>query len=231
MSNDRPWRRELSATHTNKQLEHKLLDLEAAEFKFDGETGMIEGYASVFNGIDAYGDTVLPGAYKRTLKERSRSVKMRFNHLSQVVGKWLDIKETAKGLRVRGQLTPGHSLAADVLASLKHGAIDGLSIGYIPIEGEKNEHGGRDLKDIELVEISVVEEPADLAARIHAVKSVIDEATSLKEIEGILRDAGFSRDAATALVSRTKSLIHGEREANESEVISDIQQFRKQHGL
>lgn len=209
-----------------KKVEHKRLTLDEAEFKFDGETGIIEGYASVFGGVDAYGDTVLPGAFKRTLKERTRGVKMRFNHFSQVVGKWLDIHETAKGLKVRGQLTPGHSLASDVLASLKHGAIDGLSIGYIPVESEKNEHGGRNLKDIELVEISVVEEPADEAARVVAVKSDIDEATSLKEIEGILRDAGFSRDAATALVSRMKSLIHGEREAKgAAEIAAIVQQM------
>lgn len=199
----------------SKKVETKLLDAEAVEFKFDAETGTIRGYASVFGGVDSYGDTVLPGAFKRTLTERSRSVKMRFNHTSQVVGKWTSIKETAEGLLVEGQLTPNHSLASDVLASLQHGAFDGLSIGFYDVESEKNDHGGRNLKDIELVEISVVEEPADMAAKILAVKSAIDETTSLKEIEGILRDAGFSRDAATALVSRMKFLIHGEREAKQ----------------
>jgi len=208
----------------NKKTEHKLISLDSADLKFDGETGLIQGYASVFGGVDSYGDTIIPGAFKRTLTERTRGVKMRFNHFSQVIGKWLDIHETAKGLLVKGQLTPNHSVASDVLASLKHGAIDGLSIGFMDIDSEKNDHGGRNLKDIELVEISVVEEPADMAARITAVKSVIEEAESYKEIEGILRDAGFSRDAATALVSRIKSLHHGDREQSQAAAIAAIYQ-------
>lgn len=209
---------------------HKQIDLEAADFKFDAETGVIEGYASVFDGVDAYGDTVIRGAFKRTLKERSRGIKMRFNHFSQVVGKWLDVHETQKGLKVKGQLTPGHSLANDVLASLKHQAIDGLSIGYIPIEAEDNEHGGKDLKDIELIEISVVEEPADEKARVVAVKSDIDHAESIKDIERVLRDAGFSRDAATALVSRMKSLVHGDRETKTAEIAEVIQRTTERIG-
>jgi hypothetical protein len=70
----------------------------------------------------------------------------------------------------------------------------------------------RELKEIELVEISVVEEPADLAARIGDVKSWLEGCDSLKDIEARLRDAaGFSRADATALVSRIKAISHGER--------------------
>jgi len=212
----------------NKKIETKLLALDATEFKFDGETGSIQGYASVFNGVDSYGDTVIKGAFKDTLENRQRSVKMRWNHFGPVIGKWDSIKETDKGLLVKGQLTPGHSVASDVLASLKHGAIDGLSIGYMATDYEEKEEGGRLLKGIELVEISVVEEPADLGAKITQVKAAIDEAQDLKQIEGILRDAGFSRDAATLLVSKMKSLIHGEREAKQAtaSVAASIQRLQ-----
>lgn len=45
-------------------------------------------------------------------------------------------------------------------------------------------------------------------------KASLDRADTLKDIECLLRDAsGFSRADATALVSRIKSLVHGEREA------------------
>ena len=92
---------------------------------------------------------------------------------------------------------------------MKHGAVTGLSIGYRIPEGgsEKSEHGGRLLKQIDLVEISIVETPADAAALIGDVKSAIDGAESLKEIEALLRDAGgFSRADACALVARIKSM-------------------------
>lgn len=58
------------------------------------------------------------------------------------------------------------------------------------------------------------------------MKSAINDAESLKEIESILRDVGrFSRADATALVARIKSLTHGERDAKKdtSELVLAIQ--------
>lgn len=185
-------------------METKTLQTNALELKFtDGMK--FSGYASVFDGIDSYGDTIMKGAYQDTLKNRERSIKMRFNHYSNVIGKWTNLKEDNKGLYVEGELTQGHSLAEDVYASLKHGAIDGMSIGYRVRDFEKN-GDIRLLKSIELIEISIVEEPADLNAKVGEVKSLIEECKTLKEFETILRDAGgFSRTDATMLVSRIKS--------------------------
>ena len=193
-------------------IERKLLQAENIELKFDADKGEFEGYASVFGGIDSYGDTIAPGAYKKTLKKRDRTVKMRWNHFGPVIGKWTEMREDEKGLFVRGQLTPGHSVAQDVLASLKHGAIDGLSIGFYPSKYKEDEEGKRTLQEIELVEISVVEEPADNAARITNVKADIEKAESLKQIEEILRNTGFSAPAATLLVSRVKAMAKSESE-------------------
>jgi HK97 family phage prohead protease len=202
-------------------MEKKLLSTNNVELKFDGETGEFEGYASVFNGIDSYGDTIAPGAYQNTLENRERSIKMRWNHFGPIIGKWDILKEDEKGLYVKGRLTPGHSVAEDVRASLKFGSVDGLSIGFFP-KGWEEEDGRRILTDIELVEISVVEEPADNAARITNVKSAIENAQSLKEIEQILRDAGFNRASATSLVSRVKALAQSDSAPKELAVIAGL---------
>jgi HK97 family phage prohead protease len=194
------------------QIEKKLLNADSIELKFDSDKGTFEGYASVFNGVDSYGDTIIPGAYTKTLKKRDRTVKMRWNHFGPVIGKWTEMRQDERGLYVKGELTPGHSVAQDVLASLKHGAIDGLSIGFYPAKYKEDEEGKRTLQEIELVEISVVEEPADNAARITAVKADIEEVQTLKEIEQILRDAGFTKSSAVALISRIKSLSLGDPE-------------------
>lgn len=196
-------------------MQHKLIDLSQIEVKFDdARRGFFSGYASVFGGVDSYGDTVMPGAYMNTLEMRKRPVQMRWNHFGEVIGKWLDIRETDKGLWVEGELTPGHSKAEDVYASLKHGAISGLSIGYRPIKSMPNETGGLDLHEIDLVEISVVESPADLAAEIGDVKSTIENLNSYKECEGFLRESrNLSRSEATMLVNRIKTIAHGERDA------------------
>jgi HK97 family phage prohead protease len=187
---------------------HKLLDVKSAQFKFDGDSGEFEGYASVFGGIDSYGDTMHKGAFKMTLEGRERPVRMRWNHFGPVIGRYLEITEDENGLYVRGQLTPGHSTAEDVKASLKHGAIDGLSIGFMLDDYEDKAGGGRDIKSVKLIEISVVEEPADLGAKITSIKSAIADATRLADIELILRDAGLSRSESTALVSRIKTIAH-----------------------
>lgn len=209
-------------------METKRLALDGAALKFDdARQGVFAGYASVFNGVDSYGDTILPGAYKKTLRKRERPIRLRWNHYGPVIGKWLTIEEDEKGLYVEGELTPGHSVAQNVYASMKHGAVDGMSIGYRPIKVENLPDGKRKLSEIDLIEISIVEEPADLGAKVGEVKSAIEEARTLKEIESILRDAGgFSRAAATSLVSRIKSLSLGEREPNRlADLVKHIQQI------
>ncbi|SDW94732.1 HK97 family phage prohead protease [Lysobacter enzymogenes] len=200
-------------------METKQIALPSIALKFDdSRPGFFSGYASTFNNVDSYGDTVLPGAYKKTLKNRERPIRLRWNHWGDVIGKWLDLREDDIGLYVEGELTPGHSTAQDVYASMKHGAVDGLSIGYRPIQFRELGNDRRELKEIQLFEISVVEEQADLGARIGAVKSALDQAESLKEIECLLRDAGgFSRENATALVARVKALARGERDAEQQQ--------------
>lgn len=213
-------------------MDFKCLPLPLTDVKFDdGRAGFFSGYASVFNGVDSYGDTILPGAYGDTLKNRQRPVMMRWNHFGPVIGKWVRVEEDAKGLLVEGELTPGHSVAQDVFASLKHGAVNGLSIGYrIPSGGSEKDGRVRKIKRIDLVEVSVVEEPADLAARIGDVKSAIEEIASLADAEAVLREAGrFSRADATTLVARIKSLCaHGEREDQKqaAEIAALIQRIR-----
>lgn len=191
-------------------METKRLSIEAAELKLEDGVMAFAGYASVFGGVDSYGDTIDPKAYDKTLKrgKNDRPIRMRWNHYGPVIGKWTEMRVDGKGLWVEGELTPGHSVAQDTYASLKHGAVDGLSIGYWPKKIEMLDDGKRRLlKEIELVEVSVVEDPADLGAKIGDVKAALDGAQSLKEIEALLREAGgFSRADACSLVARIKSL-------------------------
>lgn len=208
-------------------LETKSLSLDACEFKLK-EDMRIEGYASKFNMVDSYGDSVLPGAYADTIKNRARPIRMHYNHISGVIGKWTHIEEDSHGLVVVGELTKGHSLAQDVYASMKHGAVDGLSIGYrIPPGGSEKAGKVRQLKKIDLIEISVVEDPADLGARISGIKAAISEANTIREVEMILRDAGqFSKADACAIISRIKSLSNsGDRENGAAAKLAQVRDF------
>lgn len=192
----------------------KTLALADCEIKLDGASGVFAGYASVFGSVDSYGDTILPGAYKRTLKQNGMP-KMFLQHdaYGLPIGKWTDAREDDKGLFVEGELTLGMSRADDTYAALKHGTIDGLSVGYYLRANDyvAREDGGRDIKHIsKLVEVSVVTFPADGAARIDlaSVKSAIEEVDSIREFERLLRDAGgFDTASAKTLLAKARELF------------------------
>jgi len=210
-------------------MERKLHTLHAEQFKFDAVKGSFEGYASMFNGVDAYGDTIVAGAYKETLQNRTRPVAMFFNHISRrsdmpaKIGVYEDMCEDDYGLKVKGRLTVGHPTADAVLASMKNGTISGLSIGYmVPAGGAEKRDNIRLLKKIDLIEVSIVEEPADLGAMIDrsSIKSAVDNMKSLADAEKILREAGsFSGNAATDFVSKLRAVI--QREADDAGSKSD----------
>lgn len=203
--------------------EFKHLNLAECSVKF-GSEGNLEftGYASVFGGIDSYGDRIAEGAYSNTLKDRERPIALRWNHYGPVIGKFTELREDEKGLFVTGELTKGHSTAEDAAALLRHGAISGLSIGYIPKDSEMN-GPIRELKEIELFEISIVEEPADNAAHISGIKSVFSECESLKEIELTMRrHCGLSQSVSTAIVSAVKGAVTQSDSESEQNAILEV---------
>lgn len=96
----------------------KTLSLSDCQIKLDGDSGKFAGYASVFGGVDSYGDTILRGAFESTLRNNGKP-KMFYGHQWDIpIGKWLKAKEDEHGLYVEGELTPGLSKSADVHAAL-----------------------------------------------------------------------------------------------------------------
>ncbi len=223
---------------------HKTLSLSEAELKFaDGgdlsTAWQFSGYASKFDGIDSYGDTILPGAYKKVLglmkKKSAPTPKLFVNHMSYEIppGKWLALAEDDQGLMGTAELTKDNPQAAILRAAMKHETIDGLSIGFRMSEGDyklldANPEDGSDpsprriIRSIsELVEISVVTFPADAGARVDitSVKFATAGFKYLSEYEDYLRDAcGLSKSAATAIVAGIRS-ANIRRESGEGVVL------------
>lgn len=201
-------------------LQVKTLSLNNCEVKLDAETGIFAGYASTFDNVDSYGDTILKGAYKKTLAENGIP-KMFFNHDSSSlpIGKWIEAGEDKKGLYIKGELTDGMSMSSDVRAALKHQTLDGLSIGYALKKGDYSpsdtHEGGRVIKNVSrLAEVSVVTFPADSFAKLDVVslKSEIEELETLRDFENFLRDVGgFSKSVTELIVTRAK-LVFGQGE-------------------
>ena len=146
----------------------------AIEIKADGEIeGVFTGHASVFNKKDLQDEVVEPGAFKRTLNRKKGKFPLLWQHdKTEPIG-FVEAEEDKRGLKVKGTLALGVSRAKDALELLKAQIVTGMSIGFRVIKDTVNpENGTRNLKEIDLWEVSLVTFPANPAAQVRKVKSV-----------------------------------------------------------
>lgn len=176
------------------------------------EEGVIEGYASVFGGVDSYGDTIEPTAYDNVISEGQKPL-MFYQHdrWGVPIGKWEELSVDSKGLKVKGRLNLELKEAQDVYSALKFGSLDGMSIGF-RLRDRDYEYDDNDvchIKNIsELLEISIVNFPADKSARVMGVKADPEDLEELKDIrdcERYLRDLGISKKMAQSIISVIKA--------------------------
>lgn len=139
----------------------------------DGPSGVISGYASLFDKTDLGGDLIVKGAFADSLKKTgSERVRMLWQHdPAQPIGVWDEIREDSMGLRVRGRLCLRVEKAREVWALIQDGGIDGLSIGFKAINAKRDARTGvRRLERIDLWEISIVTFPMLPQARVRTTK-------------------------------------------------------------
>ena len=79
------------------------------------------------------------------------------------------LAEDRRGLRVIAALDEGED-ARRAERLLKGGKLDGLSFGYRVTASVRSAEGLRELNAVELVEVSLVSEPMQPKARVHAVE-------------------------------------------------------------
>jgi HK97 family phage prohead protease len=135
--------------------------------------GTVEGYASLFGAIDQANDMVMPGAFAQSLRLRDiRRIPMLFQHdPAEPIGIWLELKEDWLGLHARGRLIPEVARAKELLALLRAGTGDGLSIGFRTVKARVDPQTRvRKLYHVDLWEISLVTFPLLPGARVRTVK-------------------------------------------------------------
>jgi HK97 family phage prohead protease len=191
------------------------------------DAGTIEGYASVFGNVDSYGEIVEPGAFVDSLvksKREGRKIKLLWQHdPHQPIGVWDDLAEDSKGLWVKGRLFKDTvAKAAEAYALLREGGLDGLSIGYRTLKAEPKagKPGVMSLLKLDLLENSIVTFAANDRARVEVVKSILDAGAlpTVREFEGLLREAGFSKAKAAAIASGATPHLRGEPEGKADEL-------------
>lgn len=144
----------------------------------DEQHKKVQMYVSSFNVLDSDNDVVMPGAYKKTIKESGPlSERPRIKHLRdhyKLVGKPLEMVEDEKGLLVTSQVsnsTAGRDLMEDYkLDMFEH------SIGYEVIRSESgNREGTTNLLEIKLWEYSSVTWGANEDTPTIAVSKAMDD--------------------------------------------------------
>ena len=135
------------------------------------DTGAISGLAWKFGTPDRIGDWIAPGAFTGA----KMPIPMLFGHdMNDPVGTWDVAEEKADGLHVSGKLLIGEvSRAREVSALVKSGAVRGLSLGFITRKSSARTGGGRTIKQLELLEASLVTIPMHPGAKVTSAKSAV----------------------------------------------------------
>ena len=146
---------------------------------------------AAFGNVDNGNDIVAKGAFTKSLADRPASkIKLLSQHKTdEPIGIFTEVFEDSKGLFVRGKLALGTQKGRETYELMKLGAIDGMSIGFRanPEKQIYNESKRtRTLKEVQLLEISLVTFPMNERAMVQSIKGE----KSIREWETILRDAG-----------------------------------------
>ena len=138
------------------------------------ERAVIEGYAALFGVPDLSGDVIVRGAFSKNLiPARLSRVRMLHQHAAaEPVGRWTEIREEEGGLFVRGEVFTDTGAGHDLHRLLRGGALDGLSIGFKPVRAVRT-RTGRELREVDLWEISIVTFPMAPGARITRVSDAL----------------------------------------------------------
>lgn len=185
--------------------ERKFAATELTEVEADGT---FRGYASVFGEPDLGRDVMLPGAFRLSLAKRgARGIRMLFQHdPAAPIGVWQEIREDARGLLVRGRLTLETARGREVLALMREGAIDGLSIGFKTVRSRSDPRSGlRQILEVDLWEISVVTFPMLPTARVSAVKGAPGEGLQTARLAAAIRAAAQAMRANDDTTNRMET--------------------------
>ena len=217
----------------NHSLEFKNIPLELKDID---DNGAFSGFASVYNKVDQGGDMVMPGAFAKSIAKFTsgeKKFKMLWQHdTRQPIGVWDKVEDTAYGLKVYGRALKSIRQGAEAHTLMKEGVLDGLSIGFKTIESAEvvmDEEYVRQLKGIELWEVSTVTFPMETNALVTDVKQL----QGIGEVERILRDAGVPNKfakmvAAYGFTEAVKRLAGDQRDADEDETIAQVKNLLTQ---
>jgi HK97 family phage prohead protease len=178
--------------------------------------GIVAGYIATWDpdtgGIFGMPDQFVEGAFAASIEEHrsrgNRQVRLKDHHGRTIGGFPIaTVKEDSIGLFGRGEINLETQLGREAFSLARQGVLSDFSVGFVALD-DAVEGDIRRITKADLIEGSIVDEPANRAAKITEVKSLdLGElkAMTVREVEKALVDSGvFSKGAAKALASAMK---------------------------
>jgi len=136
------------------------------------DNGAISGVAWKYDQPDRVGDMIAPGAFAKAALPIPM---LAFHDMRDPVGVWDAAEDKNGAWNVAGKLfVEDVGRAREVRALVKGGAIQGLSIGFVAGKAERRPGGGRLIKSLELLEVSLVTKGMHPGAKVTSAKDVVD---------------------------------------------------------
>ena len=210
-------------------MKKRFLDFPVELKALDESKGTFKGYGSVFGVIDSYKEVVDKGAFSESLKTKRPALLWQHNR-NAPIGIYTSVKEDDHGLLLEGELNLETQQGREAYALLKQGALDGLSIGFMPLVEEVDKQSGIiHIKKLRLMEVSIVTFPANEDATVDSVKSAPD---TIRDFERFLRDGGYSQKDAEYIAANGYRAHEARRDGGDLAAVGTglerlLQQLRK----
>ncbi len=185
------------------------------------DPGWIEGYAYVWDGNDTDYEVIQRGAFARSISAAipARKVKLMMMHYRdggdacECIGTVTEAKEDDVGLWIHADLSAVQS-AQDMRTKILEGHVEGLSVGYLPVQWQISTVEGNQTifhQEVKLVEVTTTVRPANEEAGITSAKSS-DSPTAPPITGKSAPDSSVKAPAVTAPISLPPDLARMKRE-------------------
>ena len=185
------------------------------------EINTIKAIITTFDNKDKVGDIMQKGCLDNFIRKFNNNetgvVKMLFNHdRNQILGQWTKFEIQDNNVVGYGKFSDV-TKARDIKTLINDKILNSVSIGFKAIEWDRRDDDDYEypinFKEIDILETSIVDEPANPKADILETKSF-----DPRLAEKILREFGFSKNASKLIIKNTKQDL---KDFEQCEVVKD----------
>ena len=200
----------------------------------DSKQGIVSGYFSAFGMVDADGDIMMPGAFKRSIQDWGPEAKGRVKHLlnhdpSQPLGKILELKEDSYGLYYRSQVG-SHRLGQDFIKMVESDLIGEHSIGFRILREQKAAEAN-EIHEVMLFEgSSLTAWGANEYTPILGIKSLSDYSKiqeQIKSFEKFIRNSDVTDETIELCLIKVRQLAQAIEKTNSTKAVEETPEQQK----